>query len=111
MMKHRIVLTLIVLILVTVLGSATIFAQDYQESPMLADQVAAGDLPPVAERLPANPAVVTPLSDVGTYGGSMRVGFTGTNPGWGGLWFIAGWENLVIWKSDFSGVEPNLAES
>jgi peptide/nickel transport system substrate-binding protein len=41
----------------------------------------------------------------------MRVGFTGTNPGWGGLWFIAGWENLVIWKSDFSGVEPNLAES
>lgn len=110
-MKHRMFLTLIVLILVTVLGSATLFAQDYQESPMLAEQVAAGDLPPVAERLPANPAVVTPLNEVGAYGGTLRVGFTGTNPGWGGLWFIAGWENLVIWKPDFSGVDPNLAES
>ena len=47
----------------------------------------------------------------GTYGGTMRVGFTGTNPGWGGLWYIAGWENLVSWAPDFSGVVPNIAES
>lgn len=83
----------------------------FNESPMLAERVAAGELPAVAERLPENPAVVTPAKEVGTYGGALRVGFTGTNPGWGGLWFIVGWENLVIWKPDFSGVAPNIAES
>lgn len=83
----------------------------YQESPMLAEKVAAGELPPVDERLPENPAVVTPFNEVGTYGGDLRFGFTGTNPGWGGMWYTVGWENLVIWKPDFSGIDPNLAES
>lgn len=110
-MKYRVLLTLVVLVLVTVLGSATIFAQDYTESPFLTAKVDAGELPPLAERLPANPAVVAPFNEVGTYGGTMRVGFTGTNPGWGGLWYIAGWENLVSWAPDFSGVVPNIAES
>jgi len=86
-------------------------AQTYGESPVLADQVAAGSLPPVEERLPFNPAVVEPFNEVGPYGGSMRVGFVGNNPGWGGMWYINGWENLVIWKPDFSGVVPNIAES
>lgn len=85
--------------------------EGFGEAPMLAEMVAAGDLPPVEERMPANPAVVEPLVEAGEYGGNMRVGFVGTNPGWGGLWFIAGWENLVIWKHDFSGVAPNIAES
>jgi peptide/nickel transport system substrate-binding protein len=78
---------------------------------MLTAMVEAGDLPPVSERVPVNPAVVTPFNEVGQYGGAMRVGFTGTNPGWGGLWYIAGWENLVSWAPDFSGVVPNIAES
>ena len=78
---------------------------------MLDADVTAGTLPAVADRLPANPAVVTPTNEVGQYGGTMRVGFTGTNPGWGGLWYIAGWENLVSWAPDFSGVVPNIAES
>jgi peptide/nickel transport system substrate-binding protein len=89
-------------------------AQDdatYNESPMLAALVEAGELPSVAERLPKNPAVVEPFNETGSYGGTLRVGFVGTNPGWGGLWYMAGWENLVIWKPDFSGVAPNIAES
>lgn len=86
-------------------------AQTYGESPVLADQVAAGTLPPVEERMPFNPAVVEPFNEPGTYGGSLRVGFVGNNPGWGGMWYIAGWENLVIWKPDFTGVVPNIAES
>lgn len=86
-------------------------ASGYAESPMLAERVAAGELPPVEERLPVNPAVVSPTNEVGQYGGEFRMGFVGNNPGWGGLWFVTGWENLVIWKADFSGVEPNIAES
>jgi peptide/nickel transport system substrate-binding protein len=110
-MKYKALFLLTILTLVTVLGAASISAQDYSQSPMLDAQVESGALPPVSERLPANPAVVAPFNEVGKYGGTMRVGFTGNNPGWGGLWYIAGWENLVSWAPDFSGVVPNIAES
>jgi peptide/nickel transport system substrate-binding protein len=109
-MKHRPLFFLTLMALLAIFAT-NVFAQDFKESPMLAAQVEAGELPPLAERLPANPAVVTPFNEVGQYGGAMRVGFTGTNPGWGGLWYIAGWENLVSWAPDFSGVVPNIAES
>jgi peptide/nickel transport system substrate-binding protein len=104
-----------VAMLAAAIGPVTLQAQaqggKYNESPMLAEMVAAGDLPPVEERLPENPAVVNPFNEVGTYGGNLRFGFVGTNPGWGGMWYTTGWENLVIWKPDFSGVAPNIAES
>src|SRR5687767_13377672 len=41
------------------------------EAPMLAEMVAAGTLPPLSERLPAEPLVVTPKNTVGTYGGTF----------------------------------------
>ena len=43
----------------------------FNEAPMLAELVAAGSLPPVAERLPPEPLVVTPTNAVGTYGGTF----------------------------------------
>jgi peptide/nickel transport system substrate-binding protein len=112
-MRKAYLFILVILLVVMTVPPITASSQGmtYNESPMLADLVAAGELPPVEERIPASPAVVEPTNEVGQYGGSMRVGFTGTNPGWGGLWYIAGWENLVTWKSDFSGIAPNIAES
>jgi len=110
-MKVKTLLFLIVAILTLTSSVFTVFAQDLRESPFLADQVTSGDLPPVAERLPANPAVVTPFNEPGQYGGALRVGFVGTSPGWGGLLYIAGWDQLTQWKPDFSGVVPNIAES
>ena len=80
------------------------------ESPMISDRVDAGELQPLEERLPENPRVVTPFKQVGTYGGELRFGFQGTSPAWGGLLYIAGWENLTSWTPDFSGVVPNLVE-
>jgi peptide/nickel transport system substrate-binding protein len=44
----------------------------FQEAPMLAEQVAAGELPAVAERLPERPAVLAVLNDIGQYGGNAR---------------------------------------
>ncbi len=44
----------------------------YQESPLLARRVEAGELPPVAERLPANPLVMIPWEKPGRYGGKLR---------------------------------------
>ncbi|MFN8375651.1 MAG: ABC transporter substrate-binding protein [Anaerolineae bacterium] len=110
-MRSKFVFTVTILLLIALLGATVTSAQDYHQSPYLDAMVTAGDLPPVAERLPTNPSVVTPFNEVGAYGGSMRVGFTGSNPGWGGLWYITGWENLVTWAPDFSGVVPNIAES
>ncbi len=112
-MKNKLFLLTLIFIIVALFGATLISAQDmnYSESPMLADKVAAGDLPALSDRLPENPRVITPTKEVGQYGGNMRVGFTGSNPGWGGLWYVTGWENLMSWKSDFSGVVPNIAES
>ena len=111
-MRNKVLFFLSILLVVGVFGTSVISAQmTYTQSPMLDADVAAGTLPAVADRLPENPDVVTPTNEVGQYGGTMRVGFTGTNPGWGGLWYIAGWENLVSWAPDFSGIVPNIAES
>jgi peptide/nickel transport system substrate-binding protein len=81
----------------------------FKEAPMLAGLVAAGDLPPVDERLPVNPMVVEPLGEIGEYGSELRYGFTG-GPTWGGMLYIAQWEHPVTWKPDFSDFEPNIIE-
>lgn len=47
------------------------------ESPVLAEMVAAGDLPPVEERLPEEPLVVEPYESIGQYGGTWRRAFKG----------------------------------
>ena len=107
-MKYRNLFILAILVLAISFGTVAVSAQEYSQSPYLDSMT---DLPALADRLPENPAVVTPTNETGTYGGTMKVGFVGSNPGWGGLWYIAGWENLVIWKPDFSGVDPNIAES
>jgi peptide/nickel transport system substrate-binding protein len=46
--------------------------EQYNEAPMLADQVKAGKLPPVSERLPKNPIVAVPWNEIGQYGGTLR---------------------------------------
>ena len=43
----------------------------YQEAPQLAEQVSAGQLPPVDERLPSQPWVVEVKDAVGRYGGKL----------------------------------------
>ena len=50
---------------------------------MLAELVAAGELPPVEERLPENPDVAVAVEMVGKYGGSLRRGFNGVSDRWG----------------------------
>jgi len=44
----------------------------YHEAPMLAEMVAAGELPPVEERLPVDPQVLKPVETIGKYGGTLR---------------------------------------
>jgi peptide/nickel transport system substrate-binding protein len=107
-MKYRGLFTLAILLLIVAFGTTLTSAQAYNESPMLAERVAAGELPPLEERLPVEPQVTTPFNEVGTYGGEIRIGFTGANPFWGGIYSINGWERVAAWKTDNSGVEPGI---
>ena len=45
---------------------------DVMESPMLTELVDSGDLPPLEERLPAEPMVMTPVHSEGQYGGTLK---------------------------------------
>ena len=56
------------------LSSASAWAMEYKEAPTLAEKVAAGELPPVEERLPEDPEVITPYESLGTYGGEINFG-------------------------------------
>ena len=51
--------------------------RSFKEAPMLAEQVRAGRLPPVEQRLPEDVMVIQPLRGIGRYGGTWRRGFIG----------------------------------
>ena len=52
--------------------TAGVKIEKYGEAPALAELVKAGKLPPVEQRLPKNPLVKVPWSEVGQYGGNVR---------------------------------------
>ncbi|HVY17745.1 MAG TPA: ABC transporter substrate-binding protein [Rhodopila sp.] len=86
------------------------FAKDYVEPPSLKDQVSGGKLPPVGQRLPENPLVITPTEKVGTYGGDWNMALVGGG-GLSMLFRYQAYEPLVRFTPDWSGVTPNVAES
>jgi len=91
-------------------GIATAHAAEYSEAPALAERVEAGDLPPVAERLPAEPEIVEPMGSVGQYGGDIRRALRG-GADHNSILRIVGAQSLVRWEPDWSGIRPNLAKS
>jgi peptide/nickel transport system substrate-binding protein len=85
------------------------FAAEPVEPDTLKSLVEAGKLPPVADRLPINPMVVTPLERVGKHGGDWNSAIVG-----GGslsmLFRYQAYEPLLRYVPDWSGVVPNVAE-
>jgi len=81
-----------------------------QEAPQLADLVKQGKLPPVEQRLPANPLVVQPVERAGTYGGDWRTALLG---GQDTAWLVRtiAYENLMRWDREWKTLVPNIAES
>src|SRR5680860_1827843 len=98
-----------VLALATLLVLGTATAQPYQEAPMLAELVAAGELPPVEERLPDNPEVVAVDQEIGEYGGVLRRGFTG--PGDHNNYTRLVYDSLLRFSVDGSEMMPHILES
>ena len=83
-------------------------ADDYVETPMLAERVESGDLPPVAARLPDEPLVVDLEAkgrEYGTHGGNLRMFMSRAKD----VRYMAvyGYARLVGYNSDYALV-PDL---
>ncbi len=85
-------------------------AASYSEAPTLAEQVKAGKLPPVEQRLPSEPEVVKPLESVGKYGGRIRFGLRGSSD-YNNTLRMVGPQGLVRWNPDYTVIIPNVAKS
>lgn len=97
-------------LLATAIALAGALAAHAGQAPMLAEQVESGELPPLEERLPANPLVVEPVEEIGDYGGTWRSAMVGgSDDGW--ILRTLSYENLMRWTPDWSGVIPNIVES
>ncbi len=89
-----------------VLGARSAFA-DFVGSPYFADAEAKGDLPPVAERLPRNPAVAK-MPEPGTVGGELRMLMA--NPKDTRILVAYSYARLVCYDAEYKLV-PDICES
>ena len=100
-------------------GEAAAAVAAGNEAPMLAEQVAAGELPPLEERMPRNPKVTNEIPErhlegrkleIGKYGGTMRVASSG--PDWNPDLFLMFNEPLLNTPGALGEeVYPNIVES
>ncbi|WP_433440558.1 ABC transporter substrate-binding protein [Nonomuraea sp. CA-141351] len=96
-------------------GAAQAADLSAKEAPALAQLVKSGKLPPLEQRLPKNPLVVTPLKEAGKYGGTWTSALVGEDDiDW--LTSTLGYEPLVRLKPGTNGqkgpddIVPNVAE-
>ena len=110
MKKGLYILIAALLLVTTVIGlnfNSPAAAQGPGEAPMLAEMVAAGELPPVEERLPANPLVIE-TSEEGIYGGTMTIADAQARLS---LPHRATDHGLFGYNMDVSAYEPDVAAS
>ena len=94
----------------------TTFAYDgplptsFNEAPMLAAMVAAGELPSVDERLPiASDVLVVPVVErIGDYGGTWRRGFAGPRNGQNADRIMM--DHLLLYDLDGTNIVPNIVK-
>ena len=80
------------------------------EAPELHGLVAAGELPPLEERLPVEPMVIEPVEEIGQYGGTWHRVAIG--PGDVGIFEYRLWYgNLIRWNIMGTDFVPNVAKS
>ncbi|MBV9323658.1 MAG: ABC transporter substrate-binding protein [Chloroflexi bacterium] len=94
----------------TIVTDPAMMPTKFNEAPMLAQLVQAGQLPPVDQRLPSDPMVLQPLRDIGQYGGTWRRAFTGPADG-ENMNRIMSTDKLIF--VDYTGVKivPSLASA
>jgi peptide/nickel transport system substrate-binding protein len=81
----------------------------FVDPPTLVQMVQAGKLPPIDQRLPANPQVVQPIQQVGQHGGTWRLAWTG--PADFHAYGRENYDPMLRWPRDPKDpVQPGLAE-
>ncbi|MEK9795405.1 MAG: ABC transporter substrate-binding protein [Alphaproteobacteria bacterium] len=103
--RNRLLSTLIALSALTLLAASP--AQAYREAPSLDAEVKAGTLPPVDQRLPAIPRIVT-VENVGAYGGDLRIGMSRARDT--RMMTVYGYARLVGYDQDYNLV-PDILEA
>jgi peptide/nickel transport system substrate-binding protein len=88
--------------------TAEIAISEFSEAPTLAERVAAGQLPPVEERLPEDVQVIEPVEGVGEYGGIWYT--VSSDSSIGDIRMIT-YDPPIRWKPDYTGYEPGLLKS
>lgn len=81
--------------------------ESFSEAPMLRTKVAAGELPPLQQRLPEEPLVVEPVEEIGLYGGAIHAVEVG---GPSGGYFTRYWfcePSVQMTPDDLKGTYPN----
>jgi len=91
-----------------VITDASRTPKQLKEAPMLAEQVKAGKLPPVEQRLPQEPLVLQPTNEVGKYGGNWRMAFTG--PADKQNMERHNHDHLIYWDAKVETIVPNVAK-
>ncbi len=105
-MKKILCVVLVTMVLLAAPASYALAA--YNEAPILQQRVAAGELPPVEERLPVNPLVIEPFEEIGVYGGIVRSAHRGPSDATGYFRMVR--EPLVNFDNMLIEIQPNLAE-
>jgi peptide/nickel transport system substrate-binding protein len=106
-LKHFRIAALAGISLIALANSA--FAMEYGQAPALDALVESGALPPVAERVGAEPRILEPASEIGQYGGTFRGGMVGGNDR-NLLLKFTGYEPLLAWDREWTGdIIPNVA--
>ena len=83
-------------------------AAQFKQAPELDTLVTAGTLPPVDERLPANPWVADTLEQIGVHGGLIHRGYTGASDRWGPTKIV---DKGLVWYDKNLVSQPHYAES
>lgn len=95
------------LLTLTQQGPAAAQSSRYHEAPALADQVKAGKLPPVEQRLPEQPLLVPVVEKIGEYGGVWRRAFLGPADANNAVRVL--YDSLFRFSLSGTEVEPKIA--
>jgi len=101
------VVALVALIVFAAWAPANAESGKYHEAPALAEQVKAGKLPPVEQRLPEQPLVVPVVEKIGEYGGVWRRAFLG--PADANNYVRVVYDGLFRFSPNGADIEPKLA--